>query len=452
PRGFGETLPFRELYRPRDVTRIPGGPLAVLPPRGLMLDASGGGGTPELGNLISTDLSEQKGLIASPDGRFLYISTVFDNRTSVFRRTADNGIEAVGLLSSIRAPLAISPDGLFFVSPDFRGEITVATRDIGTGLPGEETATGIEIDEIRSLVFAPDGRTFFVIVEEDFSFGFPSRGALLTFDPNLRTLDFAPNSSTFTNSEAAIFSPDARFLYTLARGAGDGGGLVLRTHERSGSTYALSSEAVLSDRAPTSLPRLAVDPGGLFLYASDGGGGLHAFRRDVATGELTPGRVFEQGVDDVDWLEAPSKFDSLSLETGPGLLYVASAAASSLTTLSWGCQETATRHCFLDGRFAVDVAWEDLQGGTGVGRTVPGASDESGMFWFFDPQNWEMLVKVLDGCAFNDRFWVFTAATTNVGFTLTVTDTSTGEQMTYQNPVRTSAGAIVDTETLDGCP
>ncbi|MEM8996769.1 MAG: hypothetical protein AAGF23_18435, partial [Acidobacteriota bacterium] len=128
-----------------------------------------------------------------------------------------------------------------------------------------------------------------------------------------------------------------------------------------------------------------------------------------------------------------------------------SAAASSLTTLSWGCRETATRHCFLDGRFAVDVAWEDLQGGTGVGRTVPGASDESGMFWFFDPQNWEMLVKVLDGCAFNDRFWVFTAATTNVGFTLTVTDTASGEQMTYQNPVGTSAGAIVDTETLDGC-
>ena len=36
------------------------------------------------------------------------------------------------------------------------------------------------------------------------------------------------------------------------------------------------------------------------------------------------------------------------------------------------------------------------------------------------------LVEVLDACGLNDRFWVFTAGTTNVEWTLRVVDTRTG--------------------------
>ena len=54
-----------------------------------------------------------------------------------------------------------------------------------------------------------------------------------------------------------------------------------------------------------------------------------------------------------------------------------------------------------DGRFHVEVSWEDFDNHEGVGRVVPGASEASGLFWFFGPGNWEVLVKVLDGCAVN---------------------------------------------------
>ena len=43
---------------------------------------------------------------------------------------------------------------------------------------------------------------------------------------------------------------------------------------------------------------------------------------------------------------------------------------------------------------------------------VPVGSDDSGLFYYRNPQNWEMLVKVLDACSFSQRFWVFAAATT----------------------------------------
>ena len=71
---------------------------------------------------------------------------------------------------------------------------------------------------------------------------------------------------------------------------------------------------------------------------------------------------------------------------------------------------------------------------------------------FFDEANWEMLVKVVDGCDFNGHHWVFAAATTNVSYTLTVTDTLRGVEAVYRNPLGVSAAAITDTEALDSCP
>jgi hypothetical protein len=99
----------------------------------------------------------------------------------------------------------------------------------------------------------------------------------------------------------------------------------------------------------------------------------------------------------------------------------------------------------------VEVIWKDFQGNTGQGSVVPGASDASGLFWFFSPDNWELLVKVLDGCALNGHHWVFSAATTTVEYTLKVTDTRTGEVATWTNPLGRSAPAVTDTKALGGC-
>ena len=90
------------------------------------------------------------------------------------------------------------------------------------------------------------------------------------------------------------------------------------------------------------------------------------------------------------------------------------------------CIPDPTTLCLVDGRFRVTVTWRDFQGNTGPARRAPLSSDDSGVLWFFDPDNWEMLVKVLDGCPVNDHYWVFSAAGTDVEYTLRVEDTATG--------------------------
>ncbi len=104
--------------------------------------------------------------------------------------------------------------------------------------------------------------------------------------------------------------------------------------------------------------------------------------------------------------------------------------------------------CLRDGRFRVTVTWVDFDGNTGHGRKVR-LSNESGQFWFFDEDNVELVLKVADGQALNNHFWVFYGALSNVGFTITVTDTETGNSKRYVNP----AGEFVsvgDTSALPG--
>lgn len=116
------------------------------------------------------------------------------------------------------------------------------------------------------------------------------------------------------------------------------------------------------------------------------------------------------------------------------------------------CIASDTVNCLGDGRFRVTVTWRDFDDEAGDGHHVAAASDDSTLLWFFDEANWEMLVKVIDGCGFNQHFWVFAAATTNVEYTLRVTDTLTGEVASYTNPLGTAAPALTDIEALDTCP
>jgi pimeloyl-ACP methyl ester carboxylesterase len=107
--------------------------------------------------------------------------------------------------------------------------------------------------------------------------------------------------------------------------------------------------------------------------------------------------------------------------------------------------------CLGNGRYRLEVAWRDFQNNTGIGTAMP-LSEESGLFWFFAPENIEALVKVLDGCAVTGHHWVFAAATTNVEYTLTVTDTTTGAVAVYRNPLGRSSPAVTDTMAPLPCP
>jgi len=115
------------------------------------------------------------------------------------------------------------------------------------------------------------------------------------------------------------------------------------------------------------------------------------------------------------------------------------------------CSPGATNLCLSNNRFRVEVQWRDFENRTGPGQVVPFGSSDSGLFWFFGSNNWEMLVKIVDGCSLNQRFWVFSAATTTVEYTLTVTDTNSGQVKRYFNPAGTPAAALTDTNAFATC-
>ncbi|HEX4494328.1 MAG TPA: hypothetical protein VIE43_01555 [Thermoanaerobaculia bacterium] len=114
------------------------------------------------------------------------------------------------------------------------------------------------------------------------------------------------------------------------------------------------------------------------------------------------------------------------------------------------CVPSATALCLGGGRFQVQVSWQEPAGATGAGQTVPLSAD-TGAFWFFDPSNLELMIKVLDARAVNGYFWVYFGSLSNVEFTVTVTDMTTGAVKTYHNP-QGVFGSVADDRAFQEAP
>ncbi len=141
-----------------------------------------------------------------------------------------------------------------------------------------------------------------------------------------------------------------------------------------------------------------------------------------------------------DWLDPAS--------TGATTLSGMDPAAGS------NCTSSDTAACIVNGRFKVELTWRGVNTITADALVFQGfSSNQSALFHFGNAENLEILVKMIDACntTFNS-FWVFAAGTTNVEFTLTVTDTETGVIKTYSNPLGNPANAITDTSAFLTCP
>jgi heme/copper-type cytochrome/quinol oxidase subunit 2 len=115
------------------------------------------------------------------------------------------------------------------------------------------------------------------------------------------------------------------------------------------------------------------------------------------------------------------------------------------------CASDATL-CLGDGaRFHVEASWREANGTSGAGHAVA-LTANAGYFWFFDSSNVELVVKALDGCTVNGHFWFFSTGLTNLGISITVTDTLTGQVSPYDSPAGTPYAAILDTLAFGGCP
>ena len=112
------------------------------------------------------------------------------------------------------------------------------------------------------------------------------------------------------------------------------------------------------------------------------------------------------------------------------------------------CVVSSDQLCLLGGRFKVTVDYRNQHAGGAEGTaTVVPSTDETGLFWFFSPDNVELIVKVLDGRQINQHFWVFFGALSDVEYWITVTDTITGNVQIYHNPPGEMCG-LADTSAF----
>jgi uncharacterized repeat protein (TIGR03803 family) len=280
---------------------------------------------------------------------------------------------------------------------------------------------------------------------------------------NLTTLHSFAGSDGSMPLAGLIQALDGNFYGTTGAGGGgacsDGCGTAFRI-DRSGNFATLHDFSGTGTSGANPFAGLLQAPDGTFFgttYSGAGGGctgGCGTIYTMSSSGQVTTLHSFTRfqsdGVFPVASLfrAANGKIYGSTLRGGTNGDGVVFTLLANLV-----CPTNAETLCLNQGRFIVNASWTDFQGNSGLASVVPGAnSNDSGIMWFFGPDNWELLIKVLNGCGVNGNYWVFGAAATDVGYTIQVTDTQTGEVRTYTNPLGTTSPAITDTAAFENCP
>lgn len=119
-----------------------------------------------------------------------------------------------------------------------------------------------------------------------------------------------------------------------------------------------------------------------------------------------------------------------------------------------GCVASGSQLC-LRNRFGVTA--KHRAGGAPGSRTTGNAavavsSFESGVLSFFGAANWEVLVKALNACGLNNRYWIYAASTTDVFYRMEVFDYQAFENKIYFNYPGVPAPALTDSDAFATCP
>jgi concanavalin A-like lectin/glucanase superfamily protein len=117
-----------------------------------------------------------------------------------------------------------------------------------------------------------------------------------------------------------------------------------------------------------------------------------------------------------------------------------------------GCTTSPSTLCVgTGGRFSIQTSWKTVSS-SGNGTTASFTTSESGLFTFFSPTNVEMVVKVLNACGVNNRFWVFAGGLTDQHVEMEVTDITHGVTKRYFNYLGTPFAPINDIDAFATCP
>ncbi|HZI63819.1 MAG TPA: choice-of-anchor Q domain-containing protein, partial [Thermoanaerobaculia bacterium] len=118
--------------------------------------------------------------------------------------------------------------------------------------------------------------------------------------------------------------------------------------------------------------------------------------------------------------------------------------------VSGACSPGSEQLCLNHSRFRVTARFTTPSESTAAHAVT--LTGDTGYFWFFQPTNVELTVKVLNGCGVNQRYWVFASGLTNQAVEVSVTDSQTGATRTYNNPRGRVFRTRLDTGAFSTCP
>ncbi len=154
------------------------------------------------------------------------------------------------------------------------------------------------------------------------------------------------------------------------------------------------------------------------------------------------------------------KMGSSAANASKALLYTIEDASNYAPTkvkdpvLDYQCLESEHNVCLQGARFHVEaeVFYKNSSGDQVSQKAkvkkamLNGVNKTSSLFYFFSESNPELLVKVIDGCGVNGKYWVFGSAGTDLDYSVFVTDNATGVRIPYHrgstNPLINDASAF----------
>lgn len=376
--------------------------------------------------------------------------------TIAYHCAAHGAAGGVGMSGTVTVLAVGSPGTLAFSGAGYSGgegggavTITVKRTDGSQGAVSVDYSTadgtavaGSDFTATSGTLNWADGdssdKTFQVAILDDaevegsetftVSLASPSGGASLG---SPATASVAVSSNDTPSSSGSI-----RFTAASANVAENAGSVTLSLERTGGSSGAVSVNWATANGTATA---------GADFTAANGS-------VSFGDGETGPKSIQVTIADDTT--EESSESFSVALSAPSGGAALGSPASATVTINDndaiGPCVADATTLCLNEGRFRVRMRWTDFQSVTRDAKALTFRSD-SGFFYFVDDSNLEVLVKVLNGCGVNNKFWVFFAAATNTGFTLTVTDTHTGISKPYTNPLGAFPLTVGDTGAFGGC-
>ena len=223
----------------------------------------------------------------------------------------------------------------------------------------------------------------------------------------------------------SYYLPDLRVV--------DGHGLVDATVARNPVTWPNSERLMAHDRRPP--PGYVLDERGVnFMVLPSATTEEDALDRGAYALRIGSDLWMPFDAADHDWVLARFDREGLRMRDEPQSrwkLQIAAIEGYESGRAASPCQPTATAVCLQGGRFRVTLDWSAPDGTRAAARVSDARTPRAAIFYFFAPENWEVLVKVLNGCAVNGHYWVSIASGTDLGLDLAVRDTRTGAERRY---------------------